>query len=297
MFDRATFFENVKLAPFGNRLTQQQVDGCDRVLTCWETLNPQGLDGRALAYVFATVFHETGGRMEPVREGFAKTDAQARKILADKKYAKVDPVTGYAYYGRGYVQLTWKENYERVGKALGIDLVNDPDLAMDEETSVMILVRGMIEGLYTPGQNLSKYFGLGKRGPNNDPVGARAIVNGKDKANLIAGYQDQFLGAINKSQLKAHADAKQTADPALPDPVKKEVPVDKPVLVKDKATIGASLQAVGGLAAVGTLGGGLMQNLNNPWAFAAFGLVFVTVVAGAYLYVTGRLSIARKGGV
>jgi len=297
MFDRATFFENVKLAPFGNRLTQQQVDGCDRVLTCWETLNPQGLDGRALAYVFATVFHETGGRMEPVREGFAKTDAQARKILADKKYAKPDPVTGYAYYGRGYVQLTWKENYERVGKALGIDLVSDPDLAMDEETSVMILVRGMIEGLYTPGQNLAKYFGLGKRGPNNDPVGARAIVNGKDKANLIAGYQDQFLGAINKSQLKAHSDAKQAADPALPDPVKKEVPVDKPDLKKDRITLGGVVGSAGGVMGLAGAAKPVLENINNPWAFGAFALAAFLIALGAYLGITGRLTLARKGGV
>ena len=37
------------------------------------------------------------------------------------------PGDGYKYRGRGYIQLTGKEAYEKLGKFVGVDLVGDPD--------------------------------------------------------------------------------------------------------------------------------------------------------------------------
>lgn len=145
--DLTTFFAYARRAPFGGRLTQQQVDGMTAILDAW---NKHGFssDLRYLAYILATAFHETGCRMVPVREGFAKTDAAARKVVAARKYGKPDPLTSHVYYGRGHVQLTWAENYRRVGARLALDLYHNPDLALDEDVSARILIRGMIEGLY-----------------------------------------------------------------------------------------------------------------------------------------------------
>lgn len=42
------------------------------------------------------------------------------------------PVSNGNYYGRGLIQLTHKENYERYGKLIGIDLVGNPDLLADQ---------------------------------------------------------------------------------------------------------------------------------------------------------------------
>lgn len=47
---------------------------------------------------------------------------------------------GWKFHGRGYVHLTGRDNYERVGKALGIDLVNNPNLAADRETAARIAI-------------------------------------------------------------------------------------------------------------------------------------------------------------
>ena len=53
-------------------------------------------------------------------------------ILFNKTYGGRlgnSPEEGYKYRGRGYIQLTGKENYEKAGRALGLDLVNKPELA------------------------------------------------------------------------------------------------------------------------------------------------------------------------
>ena len=50
------------------------------------------------------------------------------------------PNEGFKYRGRGLIQLTGKYNYELYGKKIGVDLVNDPDLANDTEIASQIAV-------------------------------------------------------------------------------------------------------------------------------------------------------------
>ncbi|MEL6567498.1 MAG: glycoside hydrolase family 19 protein [Pseudomonadota bacterium] len=50
---------------------------------------------------------------------------------------------GYKYRGRGFVQLTGKDNYRRYGERLGIDLVNDPDQALQPDIAARILATFM----------------------------------------------------------------------------------------------------------------------------------------------------------
>lgn len=44
----------------------------------------------------------------------------------------------YRYRGRGFIQLTGRDNYARAGKALGLDLPNQPDLAADPAIAARI---------------------------------------------------------------------------------------------------------------------------------------------------------------
>lgn len=185
------FMTAIKAAPFGGRLSPAQANGVGRIIAAWNTLEPRNDDDRHLAYVLATAFHETGRMMRAVREGFAPTDESARKIVAHRPYGKPDPETGHVYYGRGLVQITWRANYERMGRKLGLDLVQRPDLALDETVSAGIIVRGMVDGSFT-GKKLSTYFSTSQ----DDPVEARRIINGTDKAELIAGYHRAFLAAL-----------------------------------------------------------------------------------------------------
>ena len=96
------------------------------------------------------------------------------------------------YYGRGLVQLTWNYNYEKMGKKLGIKLLENPDLALEVKNAIPILFIGMSVGIFT-GKKFADYFSKTKE----DWVQARRIINGLDKAQLIADYAQRYYGAIS----------------------------------------------------------------------------------------------------
>jgi hypothetical protein len=133
----------------------------------------RGLLRNQMAYVLATAYHETAHTMKPINE------CGSDKYLRSKKY--------WPYIGRGYVQITWRENYVKAGKALGVDFVDNPQLLLKPEYAAPILIIGMQEGWFT-GKKLSDYITLQK----SDFRNARRIVNLMDKADLIAGYARDY---------------------------------------------------------------------------------------------------------
>jgi len=120
-------------------------------------------DPKQIAYVLGTAQHESGFKPIPEIGG------------ANARYAP--------YYGRGFVQITWKENYAKYSKKLGKDFVANPDLILEPRIAAFILVDGMKNGVFT-GAKLGDFIGGGKA----DYTSARTIVNGTDRASLIAGY-------------------------------------------------------------------------------------------------------------
>src|SRR5690606_1114717 len=83
--------------------------------------------------------------------------------------------------------LTWRENYEKASRELGVDFVTNPKLLLEPKHSAEIIVVGMKEGWFT-GKKLSDYITLQK----SDFRNARRIVNLMDKADLIAGYARDY---------------------------------------------------------------------------------------------------------
>ena len=185
---------------FGTSLSQGQVEGIEGILSAFDEVG----DGEAttLAYALATAYHEVGGSMVPVREGFAKTDAAARRAVARlaakrgpgsavARYAIPQTPYGHVYYGRGHVQLTWIDNYQGSSTDAGTDLVKDPDAMLDPKTSARVMILGLLDGRWNGrGKGLRHYLDSG------DLRGARRTVNITDKWELIAGYYAAFLTAI-----------------------------------------------------------------------------------------------------
>lgn len=189
---RKSFYDSIRINLFGS-LSGSQVRGMDAIIDTWEQ---RGLiDLRHLAYMLATVFHETAKTMQPIEEfgkgkgrpygGFRK-----RSGVAYKTPAKL-------YFGRGLVQLTWLENYELMGRLLNIDLLNKPELALDLKVAIDIMFEGMLKASSSFGDFTGKCLEMYFNDKVNDPKGARKIINGTDKDALIAGYYAIFFVALN----------------------------------------------------------------------------------------------------
>lgn len=136
-----------------------------------------------LAYLLATAYHECHKPAQPELRMTPMKEFGGEKYLKSKDY--------YPYYGRGFVQLTWKSNYDKAGKRLGIDLLSDPDLALNPLYAADIMVYGMKHGSFT-GKKLSDY--INER--EVDFLQARRIINGMDKSKLIADYACFFRDCL-----------------------------------------------------------------------------------------------------
>ena len=171
---------------FGGSLTQAQVNGIETILAASE-----GLPIGHRSYLLATARHETADTMQPIteyggRKYFDKYDTgKLAKALGNTPEKDGD---GYRYRGRGYVQITGRANYAKAGKKLGVDLIGNPDAALNPDIAARILVRGCSEGWFT-GKKLDDYL-------PDDFRNARRVVNGTDKAELIAGYAIEFGKAL-----------------------------------------------------------------------------------------------------
>lgn len=152
-----------------------------------------------LAYGLATAWHEA--RLEPVEE-IGKGKGRSYGVAG----ARMKPVSptpmygGQIPFGRGLVQLTWCDNYEWADKLAadhGLikrgELLADFSLALRPDIAALILVVGMETGAFT-GKKLADYI---TTGAHSEFVNARRIINGTDRADMIATYADKFIGAIH----------------------------------------------------------------------------------------------------
>ncbi len=185
------FYDTVRPL-FGGHLSQSQIDGMETILTA--THQAAVTDHRKVAYMLATVFHECAKTMRPITEfGKGAGHDYGKKLKMGGgpghriPYATPDKL----YYGRGYVQLTWFENYESMGHLLHVPLLENPELALDPPIAAQILIKGMTGGLFT-GKGLDKYFNA----TITDWVNARKIINGLDHAETIGGYAQTFFTAL-----------------------------------------------------------------------------------------------------
>jgi hypothetical protein len=261
MIDRKVFFDHIRKMPFPGNISAAQVGGCNVIL---DEAEKRKFDPRWTAYCLATAFHETAHTMLPIAEyGRGKGKAYG------------EPINGKVYYGRGYVQLTWIKNYETIGKLLKVDLVGNPELALDARLATGIMFEGMIRGSFT-GKRLSDFFNDAKTDWSN----ARKIINGLDRASMIAGYARQFHGAL----IAANAPVAQP----IPDA---PAPKPKPATPKSGNVAGA------GAVIVATGAGTVIANETSKKGASAYDIglvVFLTLVIALAGFFTVRHLFKRN---
>ena len=192
---RQAIFDVLRNGLLGPALDPNEVSGVEAILDAMA-----GTPLSWCAYALGTAYHETAHTMQPIAEfGGPKYFTRmydvtgARPSLA-KRMGNTAPGDGPRYCGRGYVQLTWKANYQKAGDKLGVDLVTHPEKAMRPDIAARIMREGMVEGWFT-GKKLADYL-PGPRGKLVQYTAARRIINGTDKAAPIAMAALRFEAAL-----------------------------------------------------------------------------------------------------
>jgi hypothetical protein len=188
---------------FNGKLSSSQVNGLDNILLAcakkhWTVAHT--------AYALATALHETAKTMQPIKEyGGPKYYTKLYDVRGDKparaiQHGNTSPGDGPKYCGRGFVQLTWKDNYARAERETRSPLVSNPDLAMDTAIASAIMVSGMSQGWFT-GVSLTKTL-PNPQGTFAQFKASRKIINGTDKDDEIATYAIAFQNALNAGEWK-----------------------------------------------------------------------------------------------
>ena len=225
------FFDEVRSSLFNGKLSQATVNSINAIIRQGVK---QKLQKEYLAYILATVFHECGSNMQPIRESMnysvsgllntfsrkriSKADAEklGRKtgektvpldrqqkianILYGGEFGKTnlgntEPNDGWNFRGGGLVQLTGRDNFKRASKYVNIDLVKVPDHINDLDVSVTVLVNAMIDGMFRV-KRLTNYSKFPQDYYNmRDIINADKGVNGEK----IAGYAVKFADALTKA--------------------------------------------------------------------------------------------------
>ncbi|MET3665888.1 glycoside hydrolase family 19 protein [Caulobacter sp. 1776] len=191
------FFDRVREVDLlGPGLSVDEVAGCNAILAAcaaWPLAH--------VAYGLATGYHETAGTMQPVKEFGGDEylrrnyDVTGRDPDRAIRHGNRRPGDGIRYAGRGLVQLTWQVNYARAAKLTGVDLLSDPNKAMQLDLAARILEGGMREGWFT-GRKLADHLPKTGHASRDQFTKARAIINGSDKAEKIAEEAMDFQEAL-----------------------------------------------------------------------------------------------------
>ena len=196
----------------GPKITKSEFDGCQAILKACVRANwPISFT----AYALATSYLETGATMQPIIERGGPSyfrrmyDIQGARPAKARELGNLTPGDGARFPGRGYVQLTGKNNYVKATaklRALGfdIDLVANPDQALRPDVAAAVMILGMSEGWFTARKLRDDLPPSGPAGLSQFKA-SRDIINGKDKDDEIAAFAVDFQTGLQRGGYRVAA--------------------------------------------------------------------------------------------
>ena len=216
-------------------------------------LAAQGItDPTEVAAFLAQMAHESGNfkYMEEIASGQAY---EGRRDLGN-----VEPGDGRRFKGRGFIQLTGRSNYETYGRALGIDLVNNPQLASEpkiaatvaveywnrrvrpnvsdfnDTRSITKLINGGFNGLADRQQKFAKYMQGQSLGSPNIMVASNTGGGFGNIQSLTSGATAAFSGDVGGTMNSIKDNLSNTIGQLTSVPTKGGIPM--PIDIKGQAT-------------------------------------------------------------
>ena len=155
-----------------------------------KALHEAGIDDAPMvAYTFGTINAETSA-FAPIPEYGSGSEYEGRADLGNTQ-----PGDGPRFKGRGFIQLTGRHNYRHMGEKLGVDLENNPDLALQPDIAVRVFAAYLQPRAHAIRTALA----------NGDLAQARRYVNGG--TNGLGPMTDGYNAAMHILEAPAQAPA------------------------------------------------------------------------------------------